>query len=214
MKENVIIFSGLDGCGKSTQISRLCRHLESKNIKYKMIWARPGSTPLFLLIKSFARFSFRSLPKGGRSNKREAMLRSNRIGRLWFYLTFLELIFIFKIKSNFFLLFGNKIIFDRYLLDSVIDYEIMLDKKIMQRWLIKYLLSSDKKLTKIFLNISIAESIHRCKIKWEPFPDTDEEKVKRFKLYNNYINNFGYIIMDGQNDPDIIWKNILNIVGK
>jgi hypothetical protein len=89
----------------------------------------------------------------------------------------------------------------------------MLDKKITQSRVVKYLLFSDRKLTKIFLNISIEDSIQRCKVKWEPFPDTDQEKVKRFKLYGDYINNYGYVIIDGLNDPDIIGKNILNIVG-
>ena len=57
MKKNKVVFSGIDGCGKSTQINLLVSHFQAQNVKHKVIWVRPGSTPFILFIKSAARFS-------------------------------------------------------------------------------------------------------------------------------------------------------------
>ena len=212
MNRNIVVFSGIDGCGKSTQIERLTNYFDLNNTKYKILWVRPGSTPIFLFIKSVARILFKSLPKGGRSDKREALLKQSKIGKIWFYLSFIELLYIFKIKPPILTLFGYKLIFDRYILDSIIDYEIMLDKSLFSTRFVQYLLRSNKNIIKIYLDIPIKDSIYRCERKWEPFPDTEQEKVVRFKLYNDYMDSLDYVEINGQNSPESIQDSIFKLV--
>ena len=52
MKLNkIIVFSGTDGSGKTTQIKLLINELKKKGFSTKYLWARGGYTPLFLGLK-------------------------------------------------------------------------------------------------------------------------------------------------------------------
>jgi len=150
--------------------------------------------------------------QGGRSDKRETLLKQSKIGKIWFYLSFIELLYIFKIKPPILTLFGYKLIFDRYILDSIIDYEIMLDKALFNNKFVKSLLRPNKDIVKIYLEIPIKDSIYRCERKWEPFPDTEQEKIVRFKLYKDYIDKLDYVKIDGRNSPETIQKTIFELI--
>lgn len=209
---NVVAFSGIDGCGKSTQIELLEQHFIRENIRYKVIWARPGSTPFVLLLKAIARFFFRSLPKAGRSEKREELMKNSSMGRLWFYLTFLELVYIYKIKSRIIASFNYKVVFDRHTLDSVIDYQILLERNLFGKWIVDRFLGGDKNCMKICLDISLDESFKRCNKKWEPFPDTEEEKVIRDSMYREHLPSYGYVMLDGTRNSQDLHKNIISLL--
>jgi len=212
MSKNIVAFSGIDGCGKSTQIEKLSRYYDDNDIKYKVFWVRPGSTPFILFIKSIARFFFRSLPKAGRSEQREKLMKKSKVGRLWFYLTFIDLIYIFKIKTPLTVLLGHKVIFDRHIFDSIIDYQIMLDMPVFDTKLVKMLLGADKNIIKIYLEIPIQDSIDRCEQKWEPFPDTEQEKIIRDRLYKERITGFNYTQIDGLSQPELIHQSIMSLI--
>ena len=48
----IIVFSGLDGAGKSTQIEILRKKLMHGGSSSKILWARGGYTPCFELVKT------------------------------------------------------------------------------------------------------------------------------------------------------------------
>ena len=51
----MISISGIDCCGKSTQIELLCEELKSKGQKCEVIWSRGGYTPGIQVVKGIFR---------------------------------------------------------------------------------------------------------------------------------------------------------------
>tara|TARA_Y100001980_G_C14493798_1_gene270518 strand:+ start:427 stop:1077 length:651 start_codon:yes stop_codon:yes gene_type:complete len=207
-----IIFSGIDGCGKSTQIELLKKYFENNRIKYKVIWMRPGSTPILLIMKNLARKFFTKLPTEGRSREREKLMKKSYLGKIWLYLSLLEIMYIAKVESFFLRLRGFHIIYDRHLFDAIIDYKISMNLDLFKSKFINYLLKPSSNALMICLDIPLQTSRERCKKKYEPFPDTDEEKVERYNVYNEHIPKSGYIKINGLHQPDLIHTNILKIL--
>ena len=214
MNLKIVVFSGIDGCGKSTQIQYLARHFENTGQRHKIIWARPGSTPLLIWIKSFVRYLVPSLPPIGRSIKRDQLLKRSVVGRWWLYISLIELLYIYKVKSFFLTTLGYKLIFDRFLIDALIDYKLIFDEKLIPINLIKNIDRFSKSTLKIHLTIPFDESVRRCKIKWEPFPDTLEEKYVREKYYLEIMTNTNYIVLNGLEKPEVLQDIIFELLDK
>jgi hypothetical protein len=109
-------------------------------------------------------------------------------------------------------LLGYKVVFDRHIFDALIDYQIMLDRDLFELHFVKLLLRSSSSITKIYLEIPIDISRSRCSQKWEPFPDTDDEKVQRYKIYRKHIDALNYIQMNGLESPDLIHGKIAQLL--
>ena len=52
----IVVFSGTDGSGKSTQIKILINEFRKQGFRAKYIWARGGYTPLFSALKKILKF--------------------------------------------------------------------------------------------------------------------------------------------------------------
>ena len=93
-KRQVIIFSGLDCSGKSTQIDFLKKEFSNRNQKNFVFWSRGGYTPGIEKFKSIIRFIFGGkLPKPGKTKKRDRAFSNQYIRRLWITLAMLDLIY-------------------------------------------------------------------------------------------------------------------------
>lgn len=212
-----IALSGLDGCGKSTHISRLSDHFSSRGFRTKIIWARPGSTSRVLFFKKIARIIFRSLPSPGRSNKREELIRSSKLGKVWVFISMLDIIIEYAVIARIYHVLGFSVIFDRFYEDSVVDFDIMLgsDSNYSNSTFIALL---GKLLpyfeTKFLLKIEVNTSIKRCAQKFEPFPDTDEEKKRRYSIYRNTSLFNKYHEIDAELDPGSVYLDILKVIEK
>lgn len=213
----MITFSGLDGAGKSTQIELLENYWLQKGNKVKIFWSRGGYTPGMEKFKSILRSSKSNIAplERGHTEEREKSFSKPIIRKVWLSLAIVDLIFYYSIYIRVKELLGTKIICDRYIFDTLIDFKLNYPQENIENWLLwKFLISMATKPKKHFvLTIPVDESQSRSKLKNEPFPDTKETLEKRLKEYFNFVAKNKYAIhIDGTNDMEKIHRDILKEV--
>ena len=112
---------------------------------------------------------------------------------------------------------GLKVICDRYIFDTSIDFKLNFPQEKVDKWLIWKLLNliALKPKKHFVMTISIEESIKRSKLKNEPFPDSADALGKRLNHYIRFIsNNSSAVHIDGTNSIDYVNKIILEEINK
>ena len=136
-----IAFSGLDCSGKSTQIEFLKKALIEKNKNIVVFWSRGGYTPGFQILKNLMRLIFgRILPKHGNSQKRDKAFSNPFIRRIWITFAILDLILFYSLYLRFKYFLNYNIIFDRYLIDTNIDFQLAYPTDKTDKWFLWRLL--------------------------------------------------------------------------
>lgn len=187
MKNMLVSISGIDNAGKTTQIENLLAYFKEKNTKAVRIWSRGGYTPLYTWLKTMVRRFLRGkLPEPGKSPQREKLLQTGNISKIWLLLAISDLILYYGIYIRIQkYLFRRIILADRYLIDTYIDFRLNFSRIPFYNWYIWKLLlavtpAPDKS---IFLSIPLDIALKRAETKKEPFPDSNEIRILRFRYY-------------------------------
>ena len=178
-------------------------------MKFKVIWARPGSTPGLLFAKQIYRAIFRSAPKVGRSQLRTRMLKSSKIGKLWLYLSMMEIVIIYAFMTRIYALLGYRVLCDRSFSDSLIDYEVMLGRNFYDTNLGRVTRAICSAGISVLFDITLEVSAKRCSEKYEPYPDLPEEKKLRYHLYQKYRSTLARVIINGELPKAEITKTLM-----
>jgi dTMP kinase len=210
----IIVFSGLDGAGKSTQIGKLTDFYAGRSQKTYEFWSRGGYTPGFQLIKDCLKKLFKNrLPESGKSKERDSSFDNAAIRKAWLIFAIIDLIFYYSVYLRIKLWCGYNIICDRFILDTKIDFAIAYPNDKFENWLLWkiLLLCSIKPNTHFLLLISVEESMKRSLLKFEPFPDSSEALEQRLSYYETYAN--------GTSEIHTIWctksaDEVFNIISK
>ena len=182
----IIAISGLDGAGKSTQIYELSKRLKHRNIKFKIIWARGGYTPLFEFLKKILRkITGKVLAPVGNTKKRQKQLSNSIIQKLWLSIAILDLFLLWGVYARLLSVFGVVVICDRFIQDTLLDFRRNFpDSGIEESLLWKSLKVFTPKPTCAFvLWIPVDLSCERSLQKGEPFPDDYETLNWRLTQY-------------------------------
>ena len=189
--QSMIAFSGLDGSGKSTQIALLVNFFKAENIKTKVFWSRGGYTPGMRLLKVILRnLNSPFIPKrSGNSVERDASFANKYIRKIWLTLSILDLIIFYSVYIRCVEFFGIRVICDRYLYDTEIDFKRSFPDENVHQWILWKFLEFVSVTPKMHfvLFISVQESQHRSILKKEPFPDSAETLAFRLMEYKKYI---------------------------
>lgn len=199
--QKLIVFSGLDGAGKSTQIELLQAEFQKRGVPVTYIWSRGGYTPIFNALKSIARrlSSRRLVPASGHSEQRTKRFARPMVQKIWLVIAILDLWVTYAIWLRWLMLSGNAIICDRYIRDTQIDFRLNFPDLKFERWLFwKLLVASTPKANAAFLLlIPVEESMRRSNLKAEPFPDSRETLDSRLRAYQKLVSEEHWQVLDG-----------------
>lgn len=196
-----IVFSGLDGAGKSTQIDLLIEHLKSQGHQPVYLWTRGGYTPLMNSLKDGLRrvSGNKAIPSSGPSEQRDKTLARPSIRKVWLHLAILDLIWIYAVKVRMWQSQGKVVVCDRYLDDTLLDFRQNFPQEDVERWLAWRLLRflSAKADAIFLLLIPVDVSLKRSQQKDEPFPDSPEVLAWRLAEYQKLAQQRHWQILDG-----------------
>ena len=143
MKNRLIVFSGLDGSGKSTQIELLMQRFKESGQQTVYLWTRGGYTRGFEVLKNLVRrFGKRhGVPPPGRSDKRSQAFSNPVLRQLWITLALLDLMMVYTFQVRLWLIQGKVVVCDRYIWDTMIDFQINFATDKVETWLLWQLLT-------------------------------------------------------------------------
>lgn len=211
----LIIFSGMDGAGKSTQIDLIKQSLLDRNFLVKVFWARGGYTRGFEGIKRALRRIFGvRLPKSGISESREKKLSNPFIARIWLSISIIDLIYFWGLYVRFQIMLKKIVICDRFIIDTLIDFKINFPNVNFEKMFLWKLLNlvCPKQDAAFLLYISPVESFKRSKLKDEPFPDNMETLEARSSFYLNkfFFPSEVYFFLNCDEDLNLIHMKIID----
>lgn len=212
----MIVFSGTDGAGKSTQIGLLEASLHSKGISTRRIWARGGYTPLFSVLKSAIRVVRPSaLPRPGGSAERSKRFGSSRLRRTWIVFAIIDLMLYYSIWLRLCRMLAGAVICDRYIDDTLLDFQRNFSQESVESWGLWRLLvwSAPKPSQRFLLLVPPEESARRGKLKNEPFPDSPETLAWRYERYQRLASGGGWEVLDCRRPIHEVQGRIQEVLG-
>jgi dTMP kinase len=190
MPARLIVFSGLDGAGKSTQLHLLGEQLRHRHFPYLQVWSRGGYTPGMEWCKWFVRSltGRRVIPKAGEGRQRTEQFSRPAVRRLWLTLAIIDLMLLYVVWIRWQLIRGRYVLADRYWQDTLLDFGLNFPSEHVERWWLWRLLVrlAPRPAVAILLTIPIEESLARSQQKQEPFPtpaDQLEERAAQYALW-------------------------------
>jgi thymidylate kinase len=214
-RTSLIVFSGLDGAGKSTQIELLRARLVGSGVGAAVLWVRGGYTPGLTAAKTLARrVGGRRIPGPGESRARTAALRRGWIRRAWLALALADLLVV-GIGIRFRRLRGRTVICDRYLADTLIDFRLNFPAERVERWWLWRLVTrlAPRPDAAFLLLVPVAESLRRSDVKREPFRDPPAVLARRLAEYEALAGEGDHVILDGTRPAAALAAEIATVVG-
>ncbi|WP_419523233.1 dTMP kinase [Lentibacter algarum] len=207
-----VSFSGLDGCGKSTQLDRLEEALVAEGRRPVRLWSRGGYTEGILWAKRVARrLAGAKLPPSGKSEARTRALGNPRIARLWLGVAILDLIRVYGVQVRLWRIMGRPVLCDRYALDTWVDFKMDFPHVEFDRtplWRVLRVIAPEPKRSFFFL-LDPEEAQRRALQKGDPWPEDFDRRVTRSVLYEGLLEEGNFNTLDAREAPGTIHERII-----
>ncbi len=208
----LVVLSGMDGAGKSTQLNRLRLRLRAEGTRVMTIWSRGGYTPGMLALKSAVRSCSgrRWIPAAGPSADRAQAFQRPLVRRLWLTLAMLDLFLLYGVWIRLLRAFGWTVLCDRYLPDTALDFQLHFPQEPFHRWWLWRFLTwaAPRPDASFLLLISPAESQIRSRQKQEPFPDSFEALEQRHSTYQEWSKSSSWHVIDARRSEQRVAEEI------
>jgi thymidylate kinase len=207
----LIVFSGVDGAGKSTQIGLADTWFCSRGARTVRFWARGGYTPGFSLVKRLLRKSKSGgVPKPGASVERSKRFESKIVRRVWLTLAMLDLALCYAVWLRWSLWRGRTVLCDRYLEDTLLDFERNFPQEQVGSWFLwRWVVAlAPRPACRFLLLVPPEVSAARGKFKNEPFPDSPETLAWRYARYQQLATGGAWCVVYCQHPVEVVFARI------
>lgn len=213
----LIVFTGIDGSGKTTQSDLLVRNLKRNGVEVLYVWSRWEPFLLRPLIKRWKNKIIKSGSGTEKIKDKKRELMNNPIFRyLWLSVFFIEYGLQIFLKIRLKLLKNQLIISDRIFYDSLIDQAINLGK--MREGLLKNLDSFWMKIIfprpDVVIYVDCPEDIAFLRNITKNDTPNIEYLTERRKLYLKLADRYDWVKMDGTLPVEEIAVQIKKLVYK
>lgn len=212
MPGTIIVFSGMDGAGKSTQIELLAKRLKGQGSQPLVLWSRGGYTPGMLWLKSILRSKSGKgpIPASGPSNERTQAFSRPMVRQAWLSLAIFDLALLYGFWLRWKKVRGHVVICDRYLDDTLLDFELNFPTENVKNWMRWKSLSwiAPTPDSSFLLTIPVNESLRRSEEKNEPFPDSREMLEKRLARFEDWKSDSKWHVLDGLQSRETLASEI------
>lgn len=208
----LIVLSGVDGAGKSTQIARLADTYRELGARPLVLWSRIGYTPGMEFIKRSLRRGLRGgimPPTGDRAGRAEAFRRP-WVRWWWLRLALCDLFWRLAIVTRWYRLRGHTVICDRGWADSRMDVALHFPgERLAEGWLWQWMeWLSPKPRAAFLLLIPPEHHAARTEAKQDPFPLSSQMFHQRWIRYVELSQRGGWHVLDGTRSIDDIAQEI------
>jgi len=185
----------------------LKKQITGRRLSVSSVWSRGGYTPGFELLKKSVRIVLgKKSISSGRNEKRDKAMSNSLVSRLWLMIAMLDLLVLYAVIVRIKSFLGRVVICDRYLGDTFIDFSLNFPSSNFENmWLWRFLVAISPESDVSFLFIlPVEESMHRSKLKNEPFPDSKEVLERRLEIYvtSKLFNGQNWVKIDGLDSID------------
>ncbi|MBP6505934.1 MAG: hypothetical protein KA257_00085 [Opitutaceae bacterium] len=211
----MIVFSGTDGAGKSTQISLLETSLREQGRRTAYFWARGGYTPLFSLSKrAMRRMQIGALPNPGMSRERERKFASSRVRRVWLLLAIGDLVLCYGVWLRLLRWSGCVVLCDRYIEDTLLDFRLRFPQERVGTWFLWRILAKvcARPDHRLLLLVPPEESARRAILKHDPYPDSLATLAWRHAQYQEMARTGKWHIIDCMKSIETVHWEIRGVV--
>ena len=212
----LITLSGVDCSGKTTQLELLAESCTDAGHRVKQVWFRPGySQEMDLLRKVVRKASPSTLPRHTKSKAREQVFAKSGVSESWVAMALLDSFLQCACKVRIYLAQGYTVICDRFLKDAELD--LLLRFPNLQSiykpsmWALRALAPTPDHA--ILLNLPYELLDARIVAKNEPFPDTEEVRIKRWQAYQDFSKTSQFEVVDASQTIDKVHSDIKTRLG-